>query len=235
MQLKKNPQLDALNKQAVSRTTMQLKTNPQLDALNKQAASSEENIPPDKKSKSWVGTLLRFTFISVSVVMILPAVVITLAAITSSPSGVTCGGGNTATKREGLLYVSSMNRAQQAKYAEDGAFSNSVDALGLGIKTQTTNYNYSTISTKNAAFNYAVPIRETKDLISYVGAVFLVKDLTSYVGAVFLVPVSQAPNKEKTTVSILCTANSPKNTQPPDPILQNGNPVCAAGSSLVTK
>ena len=49
MQLKKNPQHDALNKQAVSRTTMQFKTNPQLDALNKQAVSSEKNIPPDKK------------------------------------------------------------------------------------------------------------------------------------------------------------------------------------------
>jgi type IV pilus assembly protein PilA len=97
-----------------------------------------------------------------------------------------------------------------------------MNALGLGLKTQTTNYKYSIIATKNAAFTYGVPIRETKEL-------------TSYVGAVFLVPVSQAANKEKTTVSILCTANSPGNTQPPDPILQNGNPVCAAGTSLVTK
>ena len=97
-----------------------------------------------------------------------------------------------------------------------------MDALGLGLKTQTTNYNYSIIATKNAAFNYAVSIRKTKDL-------------TSYVGAVFLVPVSQAANKEKTTVSILCAANSPGKTQLPDPILQKGNPVCAAGSSLVTK
>ena len=218
MQLKKNPQLDALNKQAVSRTTMQFKTNPQLDALNKQAASSEENLPPDKKSKSWVGTLLRFTFISVSVVIILPAVVITLAAIASS-SGGSCGGGNTP-KREALQNVRSMNKGQQAKYAEDGAFSNSVNALDLGLKTQTTNYNYSTIATKNAAFSYGVARSN---------------NLTSYVGAVFLVPVSQAANKEKTTVSIMCTANSHGNTRPPDPILQNGNPVCAAGSSLVTK
>jgi len=219
MQLKKNPQLDALNKQAVSRTTMQLKTNPQLDALNKQAASSEKNLPPDKKSKSWVGTLLRLTFISVSVVTILPAVVIILAAITL-PSSSGCGG--KAKLSEAKQYVSSMNKGQQAKYADDGAFSNSMNALGLGLKTQTTNYNYSIIATKTAAFNYAVSIKETKDL-------------TSYVGAVFLVPVSQAANKEKTTVSILCAANSPGKTQPPDPILQNGNPVCAAGSSDVLK
>src|SRR4028119_2314992 len=210
MQLKKNPQLDALNKQAVLRTTKQLKTNPQLDTLNKQAASSEKNLPPDKKSKSWVGTLLRFTFISVPVVIILAA--IALPSFNYS--------GCQAKVSEAKQYVSSMNKGQQAKYADQGAFSNSINALGLGIKTQTTNYNYSTISTKNAAFSYGVARSN---------------NLRSYVGAVFLVPVSQAANKEKTTVSILCAANSPGNTQPPDPILQNGNPVCAAGSSDVLK
>ena len=219
MQLKKNPQLDGLNKQAVSTTTMQLKTNPQLDALNIQAASSEKNLPPDKKSKSCVGTLLRIAFISVSVVMILPAVVIILAAI-ALPSSSGCGGGNKAKLSEGKQYVSSVNKAQQAKYAEDGAFSNSINGLDLGIKTQTTNYNYSIIATKNAAFSYGVARSN---------------NLTSYVGAVFLVPVSQAANNKKTTESILCVANSPGNTQPPDPILQNGNPVCAAGSSDVLK
>jgi type IV pilus assembly protein PilA len=210
MQLKKNPQLDALNKQAVSTTTMQLKTNPQLDALNKQAASSEQNLPPDKKSKPWVGTLLGFTFISIPVVMILAAIPLPY----SDPSR--CGGPLSEAKQ----YVSSVNKGQQVKYAEDGAFSNSINALGLGLKTQTTNYNYSTISTKNAAFSYGVARSN---------------NLTSYVGAVFLVPVSKAANKEKTTVSILCAANSPGNTQPSAPILQKGNPVCAAGSSLVTK
>ncbi|MBD1813151.1 type IV pilin-like G/H family protein [Microcoleus vaginatus DQ-U2] len=214
MQLKKNPQLDALNKQAVSRTTMQLKTNPQLDALNKQAASSEKNLPPDKKSKSWVGTLLRITFISVPVVIILADIALTYVFAS-------CGGGNTG-KREAKQYVSSMNKGQQAIYAEDGTFSKSMKGMGIGLKTETTHYKYSIIATKNAAFSYGVSIRETKEL-------------TSYVGAVFLVPVSKAANKEKTTVSILCAANSPGNTQPPAPILQKGVPVCAAGSSEVLK
>ncbi|EGK87182.1 general secretion pathway protein GspH [Microcoleus vaginatus PCC 9802] len=212
MQLKKNPQLDALNKQAVSRTTKQLKTNPQLDALNKQAPSSEKNIPPNKKSKSCVGTLLRITFIYVPVVLIFAANTLLLS------SG--CGG--KAKRSEAKQYVNAMNRAQQAIYAEDGTFSKSMDGLGLGIKTQTTNYKYSIIATKNAAFSYGVSIRETKDI-------------TSYVGAVFLVPVSKAANKEKTTVSILCEANSPGNTQPSAPILKNGNPVCGAGSRDVLK
>ena len=145
--------------------------------------------------------------------------VIILGAI-ALPSFIGCGGGNKAKQSEGKQYISSINKGQQAKYAEEGAFSNSINALDLGIKTQTTYYNYSTISTKNAAFSYGVARSN---------------NLRSYVGAVFLVPVSQAANKEKTTVSILCAANSPGNTQPPNPIFQNDVPVCAAGSSLVTK
>ena len=209
MKVKKNPQLDALNKQAVSITTNQLKTNPQLDALNKQAPPSEKNISPDKKSKSCLETLLGITFIFVTV-GILSA--IALPSFLCSP--------NKAKQPEPKQYVASMNKGQQAIYAEDGAFSNSINGLGLGLKTQTTNYNYSIIATKNAAFSYGVARSN---------------NLTSYVGAVFLVPVSQAANNDKTTVSILCAANSPGNTQPPDPILQNGNPVCAAGSRVVIK
>ena len=190
---------------------MQLKTNPQLDALDKKAESSEKNILPDKKRKSWVGILLRITFIY------FPLGSIIVGAI-ALPSVVGCGG--KAKLLEAKQYVSAMNKGQQAIYAEDGAFSNSVNALGLGIKTQTTNYNYSTISTKNAAFSYGVARSN---------------NLTSYVGAVFLVPVSQAANKGKTTVSILCAANSPGNTQSPAPILQNGVPVCATGTESLTK
>jgi hypothetical protein len=213
MQLKKNPQLDALNKQAVSRTTKQLKTKPQLDALKKQAASSEKNIPPDKKSKSCVGTLVRITFTYLPVVMILAAI---------AQLSFTCVSATKPKLSEPKQYVGLMNRAQQAKYANDGAFYNSINAMTSGITTPKTNYNYSIIATKKAAFSYAVSMRETQNL-------------TSYVGAVFLVPVSQAAKNEKTTVSILCAANSPENTRPPAPILQNGNPVCAAGSSVVTK
>src|SRR4028119_2068404 len=110
MQLKKNPQLDALNKQAVSTTTMQVKTNPQLDALNKQAASSEQNLPPDKKSKSWVGTLLGFTFICVPVVVILAAI--------AFPFVISCGPTPKAKESEAKQYIKSMNKGQQAKYTE---------------------------------------------------------------------------------------------------------------------
>ncbi len=193
MQLKKNPQLDALNKQAVSRTTKQLKTNPQLDALNKEAASSEKNISHEKKSKSCVGTLLTIAtiaFIGVPAVMILAALALPSSSV---PSFSACGG---YARPEPEQYISSMNRAQQANHAEYGGFSNSMKALGIGLKDQTTNYNYSIIATKNAAFSYAVSIRETKELTSYVGAVFLVPG--SQADTAFFAVMRYSNNNERT-------------------------------------
>jgi type II secretory pathway pseudopilin PulG len=213
MQVKKNPQLDAKNKPAASTTTMQAKKNPQLDAKNRQTASSEKNIIPEKKPKSAVGTFLKIVFIYFPGGIILAAIL----AVIAIPSFSGCHKGK---QSEAKQYVGSMNRAQQAKYAENGAFSNSIDALGLGIKTETTNYNYSSGATKNAAFSYGVARSN---------------NLRSSVGAVFLVPVSPAANHGMTTVSILCQANSPGKTQPLNPILQNNVPVCAAGSSEVSK
>jgi hypothetical protein len=65
-----------------------------------------------------------------------------------------------------------MNKAQQAVFIEKSAFATSVNALGLGLKTETTTFKYSVRATKKAAFNYAVS--KQKDLKSYVGGVFLV-------------------------------------------------------------
>jgi type IV pilus assembly protein PilA len=141
-------------------------------------------------------------------------IIIGILAQIALPSFLHCS--NKAMQSEAKQYVGSMNRAQQAYFAEKGAFSNSVTALGLGIKTQTTNYNYSAIATKNAAFSYGVA--RSNNLRSYVGAVFLV---TLY--------------NEKTTKAILCEATSFGKTQPANPILQNDVPVCAAGTEPLTK
>jgi len=56
-------------------------------------------------------------------------------------------------------YVGSMNRAQQAKFAENGRFANSVNELGLGIKTQTDYFKYSVSATKTTVFNYGIPYK----------------------------------------------------------------------------
>jgi len=82
------------------------------------------------------------------------------------------GQANKAKQSEAKQYVGSINRAQQSKYAENGSFANSIDALGIGIKTETTNYRYSIETTKNAAFNYGVATSEK--LRSFVGGVFVI-------------------------------------------------------------
>ena len=134
---------------------------------------------------------------------------------------------------EGKQYVSSMNKAQQAYFAENNALATSIDALGIGIKTETNNYKYSIRATKTAALHYAV----AKD-----------KTLKNYVGGVFLVPAKKldpnARRDEMTTATILCqTEKRPlfrvKRTDEPDepaePIYQNGEVICGKGTTEVTK
>jgi len=212
VQVKKNLHLNALNKPAASTTTMQVKKNLQLNALNKQTASSVKKIIPEKQTKSGGVSLLKILFICLPLVSILSHIIL--------PPFLDCS--QKARQSEGKQYVSSINKGQQAYFVENTRFGTSIDALGLGIKTQTINYKYSISATKDAAFSYAVSSHETKSL-------------TSYVGAVFLLPVSQAANDTKTTVSILCGTTSFGKTQPPNPIIENDVPVCAAGTEPLTR
>ena len=136
-----------------------------------------------------------------------------------------------AKQSEAKQYVSSMNKGQQAYYADNSAFSNYIPALGLGLKTETNNYKYSTRVTQTAAFIYSV----AKDKI-----------LKNYVGGVFLVPAKDpnARRDEMTTVTIFCeTDDRPffrvKLTNEPDepaePIYQNGEVICGTGTTKVTR
>jgi len=130
----------------------------------------------------------------------------------------------TSKQSEGKQYISSMNKAQQAYFAEKSSFSNSVEALGLGIKTETTNYKYSTRATKQAAFNYGVS--KQPNLKSYIGGVFIVPD--KEVDA-------KATKDNMTTASILCEADSPGTIKPAEPTYQNGKIACGKGTTAVTK
>ena len=196
---------------------MQLNKNPQLDALDKKAESSEKNILPDKKRKSWVGTLLRITFIYFP----LGSIIVGALAL---PNLLSCG--NKAKQSEAKQYVSSMNRAQQAYLAEKGVFATSLDALDLGLKSQTTNYNYSVIAGKKAAFSYGV-------------ARTVQKDTKSVVGAVFLVPAPLANGKKaadtSTIITILCIAKSDSPIPPAEPININGKLACGDGTVELNK
>jgi prepilin-type N-terminal cleavage/methylation domain-containing protein len=100
---------------------------------------------------------------------------------------------NKAKQSEAKQYAGSMNRAQQAKFAEDGAFVATVDSLGIGIKSQTSNYTYTITNTpaNSIVGNIAVPV--TASLKGYTGNVGLV------------IPTGQT---DATTVAILCETTS---------------------------
>ncbi|MEG4204682.1 type IV pilin-like G/H family protein [Microcoleus sp. Pol7_A1] len=125
---------------------------------------------------------------------------------------------------EAREYISSLNKGQQAYFAKKSVFSTYVKALGIGIKIETKNYNYSILTTKTATFNYGVSKQ---------------KDLTSYVGGVFVIPATQvnsnASKNKITTTSILCEADSPGTIKPAEPTYQNGKLVCGTGTIEVTK
>ena len=123
---------------------------------------------------------------------------------------------NKAKQSEAKQYVSLLNRGQQAYFAENSTFSNSIAALGLGIKTETNNYKYSIVATKTTSIHNGVSKH---------------KNLKDYVGGVFLVPAKDG----RYTTSILCESDDRGTIEPAEPIYQNGKVICGKGTTAVTK
>jgi type II secretory pathway pseudopilin PulG len=208
----------------VDRTNLQPLKEPKsvakVDRANLQPIKERESVPTTLLKTLLIYFPLGILKILLSNFYVVSIIIITILSAIVLPDMARCKPYK-AMQSEAKQYVSSINKGQQAKYAENGAFSNSITALALGIKTQTPNYNYSAIATKDTAFSYGVGRSN---------------NLRSYVGAVFLVPVSPAAKNVKTTTAILCETNTfNRNIQPPNPILENDVPVCAAGTSEVSK
>jgi len=80
---------------------------------------------------------------------------------------------NKAKQSEGKQYISSINKGQQAAFTEFGEFYSDIDQLGVGIKTQTTNYDYFCSEPQaDAAWCMGKAINSDA-LHSYVGLVYL--------------------------------------------------------------
>ena len=130
-----------------------------------------------------------FTLIELLVVIIIIGI---LAAI-ALPSFLNQA--NKAKQSEAKTYAGSMNRGQQAYYLENDEFSTEIGELGLGIKTQTANYLYSStdlqttapagVTNRAAAANATAPIR-------------------TYLGAVNVATIQTT--SEATTLAVLCEA-----------------------------
>jgi prepilin-type N-terminal cleavage/methylation domain-containing protein len=96
---------------------------------------------------------------------------------------------NKAKQSEAKQYAGSMNRAQQAYYLEESAFTTEIGELGLGIPTQSANYKYKIVedTANTGVSNEAISLKTA---------------LKSYVGGVQLGTVEAT--SEATTLAILC-------------------------------
>ncbi|MBW4561190.1 MAG: type IV pilin-like G/H family protein [Mojavia pulchra JT2-VF2] len=106
---------------------------------------------------------------------------------------------NKAKQSEAKTYVGSMNRGQQAFYTENSSFTSSVDDLGIGVSTATSNYKYGTAATAAAGtvLAYATSYSDLNDNIT---------GLRNYGGRVYLKAVGA--NSELTSIAFLCEANN---------------------------
>ena len=99
---------------------------------------------------------------------------------------------NKAKESEAKQYLSSINKGQQASYTENGEFQQDINALGVGIKTQTENYTY----TCDAA-NVSEAVVTCKAIPENVA-------VRGFAGAVYLIQVNATAGGESTSRSILC-------------------------------
>jgi len=113
--------------------------------------------------------------------------------------------GTLARESEGRTYISSMNKGQQVYYVDEGNFSNSINNLGLGIKTDTNNYSYRILSPMNPVQNVEElkpsPLDE-KSKIAF--ATPQRADLKSYMGIVWSFTLSDG---NSTTERFVCESS----------------------------
>jgi len=94
--------------------------------------------------------------------------------------------------------ISSMNRAQQAYYLENGAFTSTVENLGLGITTQTTKYIYT--------IDRGI-VTNTRQTYVINQAISRKAHLSGYSGRVDLGTIPRTT--EVTTFAVVCEAKEP--------------------------
>ena len=103
-----------------------------------------------------------------------------------------------ARQSEAKTYVGSLNRGQQAFYTENDSFTSSIDAMGVGIATQTANYTYiaaTNVGTGISLFaaNYSNSANSGSGLKNYGGVVSL---------------RTAGTNSEVTSLAFMCETNN---------------------------
>ncbi|MEG4319403.1 MULTISPECIES: type IV pilin-like G/H family protein [unclassified Microcoleus] len=123
-----------------------------------------------------------------------------------------------ARQSEVKQYVSSMNRGQQAFYAENARFTSILQELGLGIKSETAGYSYSIVLSNDRRFVQSIGLAKRDGLKGYTGIVFLVDSTNG-----------------KSTSSLFCESNQPSKELPGTPVFSNStsNLQCPLGYSQI--
>ncbi|WP_334772889.1 type IV pilin-like G/H family protein [Nostoc sp.] len=129
---------------------------------------------------------------------------------------------NKGKQSEAKQYVGTMNRGQQAYYLQEGKFTTDLDTLGVGIKSQTTNYVYSIaqVLANTVVLNNAVSNGSDK-LYDYVGAVSSSEDVAT----------SQAK-----TLAIFCQSNTTAGSAATTTTVSAADgPACPANYTAISK
>ena len=113
-----------------------------------------------------------------------------------------------AKEAEARVYVSTINKGEQAYYTEKEKFSSSIAELGVGIRTASVNYNYHVKvinnGTKNAVvIGYSTLTPTGESHIKSTNPLVRRPPLKNYVGFVSLIP-SKDNSKKVTSSAIVC-------------------------------
>jgi hypothetical protein len=118
-------------------------------------------------------------------------------------------------------YITALNQAQQTYFLQHHQLATSVQSLNLSLTSPYTQvFTYSTRSTPQAIYNYAIA---RHPCVLYACDQEKVKSL---VGAVFITPTS-GKDKTTSTTTILCQSSLSSKSQLTEPTLKNGTPTCA--------
>ena len=130
---------------------------------------------------------------------------------------------NKAKQSEAKQYISSINKGQQSFFAENTKFSTDVVSLGLGIKTETNNYEYKVSPTTDGT----PATGGTTSSASPRGAA-----IKGYAGAVFFIPAGEGQG----TSTILCEQLTAQlNTVTPIALAAENTKCVDGQQTLVTK
>lgn len=106
-----------------------------------------------------------------------------------------------ARQSEAKQNIGAINRAQQAYFLENQDFTTSVQAVGIGIKTQTESYKYEAFTDAGS------------DVVGNTG-VAIKSALRSYFGIVGTTLGGTGSSTEVLTIAFACEANNPTTTAP---------------------